>query len=608
MGANLGAISQSYASGSVSGNTVGGLVAVNLSSPGNIIPNGSITASFSTGSVVGGTNSYVGGLVGDGQASSSITQSYATGSVAGGRNSFVGGLVGSLDYQATISSSYATGPVSVGSFNPALSTMNSTAGGLVGVNSGTIATSYASGQVLGGSSSVIGGLTGANGGTISQSFATGNVSGGDNSLVGGLAGANLVATITTQTFTGSTSQTFTGIISQSYSTGSVTGGANSFVGGFVAENTGSIDQGYAVGSVKGGSGSILGGLVGSSSFAYPVGSGPGPGEVDSKGPGTVTNSYWDTYGTGQTASAGGTLATTTFLTTGFPNGFNSSVWTVNSGSSYPYLRWQMGNIPMPNSAALAAQAAAANVFYWNPNINVGLSWTGGTPTGPMVQVSTQGGNNTGVSASSGDQGTIINVSAAPLITPAAGNAGEATGNLTLQFTGGSKATVTAYSNGASEGLGSGTNEAWQCSALIVRYANQLGITGLSPDYSNVLSGKDVASQLGSVSNGKFMYLPNGSSQQPVVGAVISINGFDVPDKKGNTDPYGHVGIVQAVTPDKNGDGGFVVTLFDQNWPSGSQWSTVSFSKVGNSYVGKMRDSNAPNGELSVAGWANPVGL
>ena len=65
MGENRGAITASYATGSVSGNYVGGLVGYNIGG-------GAITASYATGSVSG--NNYVGGLVGlDGGA---ITDSY----------------------------------------------------------------------------------------------------------------------------------------------------------------------------------------------------------------------------------------------------------------------------------------------------------------------------------------------------------------------------------------------------------------------------------------------------------------------------------------------------------------------------------------------------
>ena len=86
VGENGGTITASYSTGSVNGGTtdntdasVGGLVGSN---------SGTITASYSAGSATG--NSYVGGLVGGN--SGTITASYSTGSVMG--NNKVGGLDG----------------------------------------------------------------------------------------------------------------------------------------------------------------------------------------------------------------------------------------------------------------------------------------------------------------------------------------------------------------------------------------------------------------------------------------------------------------------------------------------------------------------------------
>ncbi len=151
VGFNRASIDASYAEVSVTGTSnVGGLVGNNHSS-------GSISSSYATGSVTGG--SQAGGLVGNNQAGS-ITASYATGSVSG--NLYVGGLVGDSDRGTTITASYATGSVS-----------GRVAGGLVGVNLGTIADSYSIGAVSGSSS--VGGLVGANSalsytGTVTASY------------------------------------------------------------------------------------------------------------------------------------------------------------------------------------------------------------------------------------------------------------------------------------------------------------------------------------------------------------------------------------------------------------------------------------------------------
>ena len=85
---------------------------------------GSISNSYASGSVSGTSN--VGGLVG--VTYSSISNSYASGSVSGTSN--VGGLVGWND--GRISNSYALGSV----------TGTSSVGGLVGVASGSISSSY----------------------------------------------------------------------------------------------------------------------------------------------------------------------------------------------------------------------------------------------------------------------------------------------------------------------------------------------------------------------------------------------------------------------------------------------------------------------------------
>ncbi len=115
-------------------------------------------SSISNVGLVGGNvngDSYAGSLVG--RSEGSINSSYATGSVNGGGNYYVGGLVGWLMPGGTISNSYAAGMVA-----------SEHAGGLVGRNEGTISNSYASGAVTGTSS---GGLTGLNdSGVVTDSF------------------------------------------------------------------------------------------------------------------------------------------------------------------------------------------------------------------------------------------------------------------------------------------------------------------------------------------------------------------------------------------------------------------------------------------------------
>jgi energy-converting hydrogenase Eha subunit F len=193
-------ISNSYATGNVTGNGdsygyVGGLAGYG----------DTISDSYATGNVTG--NGYVGGLAGSGII---ISNSYATGSVTG--NGYVGGLAGS---SGTISDSYATGNVTGNGYY---------VGGLVG-NGGTISNSYATGNVTGGSE--VGGLVGdGNSGTISNSYATGSVS-GNSFAVGGLVGDGS-----------------SGTISDSYATGNVTGNSD-YVGGLVGNgNSGTISNSY----------------------------------------------------------------------------------------------------------------------------------------------------------------------------------------------------------------------------------------------------------------------------------------------------------------------------------------------------------------------------
>ncbi|MHB1092944.1 two-partner secretion domain-containing protein [Thiobacillus sp.] len=163
-GRNYGTISNSYATGTVSGTSqVGGLVGLSNS--------GTISDSHATGAVTGSGN-YVGGLAGGSYGT--MSNSYATGIVSG--HNFVGGLAGAANGSG-INNSYATGAVSGSTY----------VGGLVGYNAATTSNSYATGAVSG--TDAVGGLVGYNNGTISKTYATGAVTG--STRVGGLVGLNL---------------------------------------------------------------------------------------------------------------------------------------------------------------------------------------------------------------------------------------------------------------------------------------------------------------------------------------------------------------------------------------------------------------------------------
>ena len=138
-----------------------GLLNVNItgrSQTGSLVGSsyGSITNSYATG-VVSGSDVNIGGLVGDNYGT--IMSSYAMVAVTGtGRRA--GGLVGWNNSRAMIENSYATGAVSGDSF----------IGGLVGFNfGGAIENSYATGDAEGDDD--VGGLVGENeGGSIDYSY------------------------------------------------------------------------------------------------------------------------------------------------------------------------------------------------------------------------------------------------------------------------------------------------------------------------------------------------------------------------------------------------------------------------------------------------------
>jgi hypothetical protein len=124
VGWNDGAVSNSYSTGSVTGESyVGGLVGIN--------DGGTVSDSHSKGSVTSDEGSYIGGLVGK-NYEGTVSSSNSSGNVTG--ESYVGGLVGeNYEYLATVSNSYSTGSVTGGVG----------VGGLVGNNyAGTVSNSH----------------------------------------------------------------------------------------------------------------------------------------------------------------------------------------------------------------------------------------------------------------------------------------------------------------------------------------------------------------------------------------------------------------------------------------------------------------------------------
>jgi len=179
--------------------------------------------------------------------------------------------------------------------------------GLVGYNLGSVATSYSTGTVSGGSdvsgSSHVGGLVGYNNrGNIATSYSTCTVN-GTGACVGGLVGSNSYGSITT-----------------SYSTGTVSGNED------------------------------VGGLVGYKKYGS-----------------SIVASFWDIRTSGQATSAGGTGLTTaemqdinTYLNAGWDligeigNG-TCDYWQISPGD-YPRLRYDTGDSPvMPEGLGTAQE-------------------------------------------------------------------------------------------------------------------------------------------------------------------------------------------------------------------------------------------------------------
>ena len=267
--------------GSTPDQSIGGLVGYNN--------RGEIRISSVTGQVrASGANADVGGLVGNSNRGY-IYRSFTNAAVSSsGYKSSIGGLVGESN-RTDIQDSYAQGAVSVSHRTVA-------AGGLVGYNNrGTVTTSSASGAVTGtraGEYIRVGGLVGySKYGIIAESYASGPVSGTGSSVIAG----GLVATVDWSTIAACYAS---GAVS---ATGTEPSAAGGLVGYFLGDPTlgGRIEASYARSRVSQNAPTseifVPGGLVGLNLE------------------GDVTNSYWDTAVSGQSASGAGTGKTTAEL-------------------------------------------------------------------------------------------------------------------------------------------------------------------------------------------------------------------------------------------------------------------------------------------------------
>lgn len=317
VGKNYGGITLCQAAGQVSGEShLGGLVGESS--------HGRISHCWASGDVIAsneeapsGVSSSIGGLVGF-SFKDAVSDCYASGRVVG--QSSVGGLVGGCN-ESHVERCHATGLVFAG---------NQQAGGLVGSTGldTVISECYARTWVC--ASWAGGGLVGLNGGTIRTSWADGVASG--ESGVGGLVGENWKWR---KIFFGLPLE-YSGVITDCYAmTNVICEGAKG--GGLV----GSIEGGtllrcFAAGTVIGSQ--AAGGLVGTESQEYPS---------------TVERSFWDMETTGLSRSAKGIgLSTqqmqdrTTYIDAGWDltdetlNG-RDDIWYMDPDvAMYPRLAWE----------------------------------------------------------------------------------------------------------------------------------------------------------------------------------------------------------------------------------------------------------------------------
>jgi hypothetical protein len=245
------------------------------------------------------TSSAQGGLFASTETGSSISDLNLVNAniVVTSKGSAAGVLVGGAS-SSTITGCHVSGVISLGH---AL-----TAGGLVGINSGTISDSDADVTItmIGGKGA--GGLAGSNANTITESFATGSVK--DARAAGGLVGEN------------------GGVISNSYAIGASHGVRS---GGLIGTNGGgAAAEAYSTGYIRG---KIKGGLIGYDDH------------------GVESNAYWDlkTSGINNPSQGAGNIAndpgitglTTQQLQSGLPAGFDPKIWAEdpNINNGLPYL-------------------------------------------------------------------------------------------------------------------------------------------------------------------------------------------------------------------------------------------------------------------------------
>jgi len=203
-------------------------------------------------------------------------------------------------------------------------------GALAGRNDGHITGCYSSGIVKARrTESNAGGLTGVNAGTITKSFSTANVEGRE--AVGGLTGFLTAAD--------------SGKISESYALGDVSGTKS--VGGLVGHIFGGkLRDCFAAGKVtenSGGAGGLAGADFGSQNTGWNVQGAGGTGKNVTVKAAEIVNCFWDMDASGQKSSAGAGVsgkATDAMISLSTFRDWNmDSSWDIAVGSYYPHLKW-----------------------------------------------------------------------------------------------------------------------------------------------------------------------------------------------------------------------------------------------------------------------------
>jgi hypothetical protein len=267
-------------------------------------------------------NQNVGILSGFMQNGSQITNCHTSGSVTA--NSGVGGLVGRLQVGCIVENSSSSADVI-----PLYESSGSYFGGLVGYSvQSEVNTCSATGNVNG--LNYLGGLVGYSyQSDVNTCFANGNVTG--QNYLGGIIG--------------SFSQ---GNVSMSYASGNVFG--QICIGGLIGTFSGFVSNCYATGEVKGYD--RIGGLIGcfvseELTSCYSVGrvtyTGNGGGLVGFSNISAEESCYWNIETSGHDTSALGTgrLTPVMLSQSNFSGWDFDNIWSINPGSSYPYLKWQV---------------------------------------------------------------------------------------------------------------------------------------------------------------------------------------------------------------------------------------------------------------------------